>query len=330
MQLTGVHHLTAVSADAPGNKAFYTGTLGMRLVKEDRQPGRRQRLPFVLRRCAGAARHRPDILRFPDPAGTAWQQQHQPHGLTRRRRADAAMVEGSAREGRGSPRRPRRARRPPDARFRGPGRPAAEPRRRRRLRRGHPWEKSSPVPAEHQIRGLGPITLTVPDLAPTGAVLTAVMNMTKVRDYAASGKRGRHRARLRNGARAGQPRSCTRRTARPAARASGLWRRAPRLRLPLLRRTKASTTPGRNVCASCAFRTAARSTATGSARSISASQTASCSRSPPTGPASPPTSRWRLLARSWPCPRSWSRAARKAKQASSRCELLGLPLKTPP
>ena len=34
MQLTGIHHLTAVSADAPGNLAFYTGTLGMRLVKK--------------------------------------------------------------------------------------------------------------------------------------------------------------------------------------------------------------------------------------------------------------------------------------------------------
>ena len=34
MQLTGIHHLTAVSADAPGNHAFYTGVLGMRLVKK--------------------------------------------------------------------------------------------------------------------------------------------------------------------------------------------------------------------------------------------------------------------------------------------------------
>ena len=34
MQLTGIHHLTAVSADAPGNRAFYTGVLGMRLVKK--------------------------------------------------------------------------------------------------------------------------------------------------------------------------------------------------------------------------------------------------------------------------------------------------------
>src|SRR5215212_1891278 len=34
MQLTGIHHLTAVTADAPRNHAFYTRTLGMRLVKK--------------------------------------------------------------------------------------------------------------------------------------------------------------------------------------------------------------------------------------------------------------------------------------------------------
>ena len=34
MQLTGIHHLTAVSADAPGNRRILHGTLGMRLVKK--------------------------------------------------------------------------------------------------------------------------------------------------------------------------------------------------------------------------------------------------------------------------------------------------------
>ena len=34
MQLAGIHHLTAVSADAPGNVKFYTQVLGMRLVKK--------------------------------------------------------------------------------------------------------------------------------------------------------------------------------------------------------------------------------------------------------------------------------------------------------
>ena len=34
MQLLGFHHLTAITADAPANVAFYTRTLGLRLVKK--------------------------------------------------------------------------------------------------------------------------------------------------------------------------------------------------------------------------------------------------------------------------------------------------------
>jgi glyoxalase family protein len=49
-----------------------------------------------------------------------------------------------------------------------------------------PWEKSA-VPAEYQIRGLGPIVLTVHELSRTAFVLTEVMNMRRVRDYAAHG-----------------------------------------------------------------------------------------------------------------------------------------------
>ena len=41
------------------------------------------------------------------------------------------------------------------------------------------------MPAEHQIRGLGPIVLSVHDLARTAVVLTTVMNMRQVRSYAA-------------------------------------------------------------------------------------------------------------------------------------------------
>src|SRR5687768_1744448 len=33
MQLTGIHHLTAISADIRGNHKFYTKVLGLRLVK---------------------------------------------------------------------------------------------------------------------------------------------------------------------------------------------------------------------------------------------------------------------------------------------------------
>ncbi|MCK5501797.1 MAG: ring-cleaving dioxygenase, partial [Tritonibacter mobilis] len=53
----------------------------------------------------------------------------------------------------------------------------------------HPWDRS-PVPAEYQIRGLGPITISVPDLAETEVILTKVMNMSKVRDYASPDGQG--------------------------------------------------------------------------------------------------------------------------------------------
>ncbi len=34
MKLEGIHHITAITADAPGNLEFYVGTMGLRLVKK--------------------------------------------------------------------------------------------------------------------------------------------------------------------------------------------------------------------------------------------------------------------------------------------------------
>src|SRR5687768_17229524 len=34
MRLEGIHHVTAITADAPGNVEFYAGVLGLRLVKK--------------------------------------------------------------------------------------------------------------------------------------------------------------------------------------------------------------------------------------------------------------------------------------------------------
>ena len=45
-----------------------------------------------------------------------------------------------------------------------------------------PW-KQSPVPAEHQVRGLGPIVMSVPDLRRSDPILTRVMGMEHVREY---------------------------------------------------------------------------------------------------------------------------------------------------
>jgi glyoxalase family protein len=47
---------------------------------------------------------------------------------------------------------------------------------------GHPWDRS-PVPSEHQIRGLGPIVISVPDLERTDIVLQRVMGLVPVREY---------------------------------------------------------------------------------------------------------------------------------------------------
>jgi glyoxalase family protein len=49
-----------------------------------------------------------------------------------------------------------------------------------------PWE-SSPVPADKQIRGLGPIVMSVPDLRPTDTVLTRVLEMNHEREYTHDG-----------------------------------------------------------------------------------------------------------------------------------------------
>jgi len=46
----------------------------------------------------------------------------------------------------------------------------------------HPWD-ASPVPAEHQIRGLGPAVMTVPALEPTDSILLDVMGMQHAREY---------------------------------------------------------------------------------------------------------------------------------------------------
>jgi glyoxalase family protein len=45
-----------------------------------------------------------------------------------------------------------------------------------------PWDRS-PVPPEYQIRGLGPIVMSVPTLDPTDALLTEVLGFRAARDY---------------------------------------------------------------------------------------------------------------------------------------------------
>jgi glyoxalase family protein len=182
MQLSGIHHLTAVSADAPGNKAFYTGTLGLRMVKKT--VNQDDVSAYHLFYADGIAAPGSDLTFFDFPARP---EKRGNHTITRTglrvageanlrwwaerlKAAKAKAAEIVERDGRLT------------LDFEDP-----EGQRLSLVDDGgegeaHPWAKS-PVPVERQIRGLGPITMTVPDLAPTELVLTKVMEMRKVRDY---------------------------------------------------------------------------------------------------------------------------------------------------
>ena len=169
MQLTGIHHLTAISADAPGNKKFYTDTMGMRMVKKT--VNQDDTSAYHLFYADALARPGTDLTFFDWPAAP---ERRGTHSIVRtglritgaesfqwwKERLNEAGVrtgEIAERDGRIT------------LDFEDP-----ESQRLSLIDDGgtgeaFPWEKS-PVPAAQQIRGLGPITLSVPDLKPTGAV----------------------------------------------------------------------------------------------------------------------------------------------------------------
>jgi glyoxalase family protein len=186
MQLTGIHHLTAISAKPHENLAFYTTLLGMRLVKKT--VNQDDVSAYHLFYADGKGRPGTDLTFFDFPAAPE------------RRGANSISRTGLRVAGENSLGYWR-------DRLRQSGAHASdvmevdgrltlpfEDSEGQRLvlvddggaGEAVPWEKSA-VPAEHQIRGLGPIVLTVHELSRTAFVLTEVMNMRRVRDYAAHG-----------------------------------------------------------------------------------------------------------------------------------------------
>jgi glyoxalase family protein len=182
MQLTGIHHLTAVTANAAGNKKFYTEVLGLRLVKKT--VNQDQVSAYHLFYADGVASPGSDITFFDFPVSLE-QRGNNTISLTsfrvsgqntllwwHNRLTDAGVrvAEVVERDGR------------PTLDFEDP-----EGQRLAMVDDGgkgeaHPWTKS-PVPPEKQIRGLGPIIMTVPKLEPTELVLMKLMEMRPVRDY---------------------------------------------------------------------------------------------------------------------------------------------------
>ncbi|MFC3168351.1 ring-cleaving dioxygenase [Paracoccus fontiphilus] len=180
MQLTGIHHLTAITADAAGNNRFYTDTLGLRRVKKT--VNQDDTSAYHLFFADGAGTPGTDITFFDWPAA---RERRGTRSISRTglRVAEDSLDFWAARlsalgastgkvvrlDGRAS----LDVEDPEGQRLRLVGAPDPA---------GQPWDHS-PVPAPNQIHGLGPITISVPELAPTEAVLTQVMNMARVRDY---------------------------------------------------------------------------------------------------------------------------------------------------
>jgi glyoxalase family protein len=185
MELTGIHHLTAITADAPYNHDFYTQTLGMRLVKKT--VNQDDTSAYHLFYADGEANPGTDLTFFdwpvmPEKRGT--------NAVVRTglRVRDAAALDYWAQRLADAG-----VKADPIAERDGRATLDLQDREGQRLSLivdgGHgpgiAWDRSA-VPAAHQIRGLGPITLSVPDLAPTDAVLTGLMGMRKARSFAGS------------------------------------------------------------------------------------------------------------------------------------------------
>lgn len=183
LQLTGIHHVSALTNDIKGNHDFYTGVMGMRLVKKTvnqddpsmyhlfyadalGSPGTDMTffdMPQAAREHRGNRSISRTTFRVNGEASlNYWANRLTEHGvkhsgvITRDGRLHidfedkdgfvASLVDDGG------------------------------------VGESHPWEKS-PVPAEHQIRGLGYSAITVQNLAPTHEFLTNVFNLTAARTY---------------------------------------------------------------------------------------------------------------------------------------------------
>ncbi len=92
MQLTGIHHLTAVSADARGNHDFYTKVMGLRLVKKS--VNQDDVGAYHLFYADGEANPGTDLTFFDWPVGAraARHARHHAHGPAGERRGGARLL----------------------------------------------------------------------------------------------------------------------------------------------------------------------------------------------------------------------------------------------
>jgi glyoxalase family protein len=183
MKLHGIHHVTAVTARAGENHRFYTQVLGLRLVKKT--VNQDDVSAYHLFYADGAGTPGTDLtffdwpaapeqrgtrsvvrtgLRVDGPAALAW--------WSERLAAQGVVAEKpAARDG-------RTVLDFEDAEGQRLSLVADE----ESGDAPHPWAQS-PVPPEHQIRGLGPLMLSVPQAGRTDRVFREVLNLQAVRTY---------------------------------------------------------------------------------------------------------------------------------------------------
>lgn len=179
----GMHHVSSLSADATRNHAFYTGVMGLRLVKKSVN----QDAPDMYHLFYADARGTPgtDMTFFEMPHAARWKMGS--HSISRvgmrvagddsldywmdRLNDHGVFTHGvHLRDGRKV------------LDFEDPEGHPVSLIDDGGVGESHPWSQS-PVPAEHQIRGLGYDILTVPTLGPTEKFLTEALNMRRVRGY---------------------------------------------------------------------------------------------------------------------------------------------------
>ncbi|PTA69628.1 ring-cleaving dioxygenase [Deinococcus arcticus] len=174
----GLHHVTAVTANARENLRFYTGVLGLRLVKKtvnqddvtayhlfyaDAEGSPGSDLTFfewpVPPEQPGNNSISRTSLRVPEGSLDWWQTRLDAQGLPVARVVRAGRIHLDFAD-------------PEGQRLSlVEGGPA-----------GVPWEGST-VPREHQIHGLGPVELTLPNLFPTGRVLEKAYGLSAAGTY---------------------------------------------------------------------------------------------------------------------------------------------------
>ncbi|GAC1630265.1 MAG: ring-cleaving dioxygenase [Ktedonobacteraceae bacterium] len=184
MQLTGIHHVTAVTGNTAKNVAFYTHVLGLRLVKqtvnqddvsayhlfyadERGNPGTDLTFfdwPHIGRNVSGTGTIDTIALRVPGAEALAWWARHLDENsvqiLNRGERAGRSSILFTDPEGMHL------------ALFDDDKAPTTST----------PWEKS-PIPADVAIRGLDTATIIVRQIEPIAQVLTKVLGFRQTREY---------------------------------------------------------------------------------------------------------------------------------------------------